>query len=84
MSTKAENIANLTSCWNRAADNEPVFVLRANDPVAQIAVHMWALHYVEKKGGWEKMTYAQKCKFHDAMAVSQAMEDWRTKVDIPF
>ena len=40
--TKTENIDNPNSCWNKAAGDEPVFVLRANDPIAPAVVRLWA------------------------------------------
>jgi len=30
------------SCLTRAADDEPVFVLRARDPMAPLAIRAWA------------------------------------------
>lgn len=41
MSTKAQNLADPNSCWNKAADDEPVFVLRAKDPAAPGVVRHW-------------------------------------------
>ena len=31
-----------TSCLNKADDNEPIFVLRAKDPIAFMIVEEWA------------------------------------------
>jgi hypothetical protein len=42
MSTKDENASNPKSCWSKAEGDEPVFVLRANDPIAPMAVRIWA------------------------------------------
>lgn len=40
--TKAENIAYPNSCWNKAKDDEPVFVLLGRDPDAPAAMLEWA------------------------------------------
>lgn len=40
---KQQTIADLNSCLNRAADDEPIFVLRAKDPHASEAVLYWAV-----------------------------------------
>lgn len=68
MSTKRENLENPDSCWNKAADDEPVFVLRANDPAASLAVMHWVkitekMHDDTKRG--------------NALAVARAMDEWR-------
>jgi hypothetical protein len=39
--TKLEEINDPRSCLNRAADDELVFVLRASDPAATVAVAAW-------------------------------------------
>lgn len=39
---KADELTNPLSCINKAAPDEPVFVLRAKDPCAAYAVRMWA------------------------------------------
>lgn len=86
MSTKADNITNPASCWNRAANEEPVFVLRATDPNAHKLVTQWAVMYAQNKGGWHNMTEAQRAKFYDALACASEMrERWMALVDdIPF
>ena len=39
---KLETLKNLNSCLNKADADEPVFVLRAKDPIAAVAVCHWA------------------------------------------
>ena len=39
---KYEELRNQNSCLNRAAADEPLFVLRANDPVAAQTIRHWA------------------------------------------
>lgn len=77
MSTKAENILDPNSCWNRAENDEPVFVLRANDDVAPANIILWAQQYMSSKGGYYRMTPAQVAKYNDAMNTAQAMKEWR-------
>jgi len=86
VSTKAENITNPTSCWNKAGNDEPVFVLRANDSSAPDLIIMWANMYVSRRG-WHLMSAEQQQKFRDALAVADAMRKWRIETiedDIPF
>jgi len=40
--TKEQEIATELSCLNKAKDDEPIFVLRANDLLAPIVVSCWA------------------------------------------
>lgn len=43
MGTKKEETApDATGCLAKAADDEPIFILRAKDPLASIAVRIWA------------------------------------------
>ena len=87
MSTKVENILNPNSCWNRAADDEPVFIIRANDDTAPATVTTWAVRYMQSKGGYASLTLVQREKYHEALQVAEAMRQWRIKKDeddIPF
>lgn len=45
--TKRENIDNPNSCWNKAADDATVFVLKDTDPVFTETVRFWAAKRVE-------------------------------------
>jgi hypothetical protein len=42
--TKKEELENPNSCLNKAADDEPVFVIRAQDSLAPVIVRRWAAH----------------------------------------
>lgn len=42
MSTKQQQTDDPNSAWSKAAPNEPVFVLRAQDALAHIVVDYWA------------------------------------------
>lgn len=93
MSTKTENILDPNSCWNRAEPGEPVFILRANDPVAPANIILWAQQYLSSKGGYYRMSPAQVEKYNSAMNTAEAMKQWQagkraaqfgTDDDIPF
>lgn len=77
MSTKTENILNPNSCWNRAEADEPVFVLRANDPTSAANITIWAQQYMSSKGGYHCLNPKQIAKYNDAMNCAQAMRDWQ-------
>jgi hypothetical protein len=69
---KDDEIAMPSSCLNRAAGDEPLFVLRAKDPTAAFIVRVWcqlawqtALHEPERIG--------------EARALAEQMEDWRRR-----
>jgi hypothetical protein len=40
--TKRENIDDLNSCWNKAKDEEFVFVLLGRDKAVPTTIRMWA------------------------------------------
>ena len=44
---KREELTNPSSCLNRAADDEPIFVLRAHDQCAVATVLAWANYRIE-------------------------------------
>lgn len=92
MSTKTDNILNRESCWNNAAPDEPLFILKGSDETAPDTILMWAARYLLAKGGWAHMTQKQRDKYNDALGVAQRMRIWRSKStasntfddDIPF
>ena len=68
---KREELSNPNSCINRAADDEPVFVLLAHDPVAAEVVRTWcamARHYHEPE------------KIEEASALAQDMDDYQMRL----
>lgn len=73
---KRDELTNPESCLNKAADNEPVFVLRANDENAAPAVAAWARDYIISKGGWNNMSDAQRKKYNEAMDIASDMRIW--------
>lgn len=52
-------------CYDKAGPDEPLFVLRANDPMAPMVVKFWIYLSQEKyknSEGWsEKLVEAEKC-----------------------
>lgn len=76
---KAEEIRG-PSCLTNAKDDEPLFVLRANDELASSIVRTWAVmyhkHKSEQLGG---MTLQQQAKYEEAMALASMMDQWRLK-----
>jgi hypothetical protein len=77
MALKRDELANPTSCLNKAEDGEPIFVLRANDPVASTIVRMWASHYLDDKRATDgSLTHAQVSKAQEARGLANQMESW--------
>jgi hypothetical protein len=86
MSLKRDEIANPNSCLNKAADDEPIFVLRANDPVAAAIVRIWAERYVSEKIEHNTdgiLTGAQLLKAQEARGLANQMDSWRRWQDSP-
>ncbi len=54
-----------------AADDEPIFVLRATDVLAEEAVRHWAAHALYKG--------VPPAKVQEALGVADAMRAWPTK-----
>lgn len=69
---KSDEIKSSTSCLNKAADDEPIFVLRGKDMVAPRVVEYWAqlasgVHETEK--------------IDEALNLAEAMRIWRKHVN---
>lgn len=71
MAIKRDEIADPNSCLNHAADDEPIFVLRAKDPLAAKLVEEWAARAI--LGG------LHEDKVHAAYRFAQTMKAWREK-----
>jgi hypothetical protein len=67
------------SCLTNAADDEPIFVLRANDEIAPALVLKWAYNYRALKGGDANMTDRQRAKCLEAISLAHAMEEWKLR-----
>lgn len=70
MAKKGVEATNPESCFNKAADDEPVFVLRAKDERAPETVRTWA-HNSKTFGTHEPE------KIEDAFRLADEMEAWR-------
>ena len=71
-------------CYANAADDEPIFVLRARDPLAPDVVQYWADRYHLQKelansigNGPEELTASQHERYVEARACANAMLEWR-------
>ena len=69
--TKREELANPTSCINKAAEDEPVFVLRGSDVLAPIVIRVWA--------SMAKLLGASQQKVSGALTTADAMDRWPVK-----
>jgi hypothetical protein len=76
---KRDELADPNSCLNRAQDDEPIFVLRAHDSLADGIVQAWAARYHSFKslGGVGRLTPQQEAKYHEAHELARAMQRWR-------
>ncbi len=76
MSTKQENLTDPNSCLGKAADDEPIFVLRARDPIAAHIVREWAKLA-------ETYDLHESEKISRARDVADAMGVWRAAQELP-
>lgn len=71
------------TCLQKAGDNEPIFVLRAQDITAPGLVRMWAILARERAKDQRTgaVSKALDAKLQEAEELAQAMEKWpRRKV----
>jgi hypothetical protein len=68
MGIKSEELKSTTGCLAKAADDEPIFILRAQDKLAPVMLRMWA-ELAELHG-------APTEKFQGAMVLADDMELW--------
>ena len=71
MPTKSEVLADPNSCLNKAADDEPIFVLRAQDVTAAKTIRDWAQLLMSLGGSL--------LKANDALHTAKAMERYHTR-----
>ena len=64
------------SCLTRAHDDEPIFVLRANDDIAPGLIRLWAIRYQLKKQKAGTYGEREEAKYHEALNLAKAMEEW--------
>lgn len=67
MATKQDNLRDPGSCLNKASADEPIFVLRGNDPLAAQTVRLWAEMAVGHRDAE---------KIEDALRVADDLRDW--------
>jgi len=79
---KENEISIPTSCLNKAADDEPIFVLKSTDELAPATVRQWAVWYRQSKQAADEWTSEREAKYREAMQLAAQMEEWRAlKVD---
>lgn len=61
------------TCLIKAADDEPIFVLRAQDALAGQTVRFWAIRLREENGG------IASPKVVEAFALAAQMDAWPTR-----
>lgn len=71
---KQKELTSATSCFSKAAADEPLFVLRAKDALAPQTVRLWATMAVGKHEQW---------KIDEALKLADEMEAWRAKNVLP-
>lgn len=68
---KRDELADPESTWNRAAEDEPLFVIRAKDKLSASMVRQWA-EAAAMTGAHEPE------KIEEARELAWTMETWRT------
>lgn len=63
-----------TSCLNKAAPDEPLFVLRANDPMAAMTIRHWAT----MSGALRTQS-----RIDEALMCADQMDTWRAQQAMP-
>lgn len=71
MATKREELSNPKSCLSKAADDEPIFVIRAQDKYSSILVRLWI--------GLARLGDCSPYKIWEAETCAQTMDAWKAK-----
>lgn len=71
MGTKREELIDPRSCIGKAAPDEPIFVLRAQDKLAPVLVRMWSM--------LAEMHGCPVPKTREAFELADEMERWAKK-----
>ena len=74
MATKQEEINKMTrgeGCLGKAASDEPLFILRAQDAHAADLVEKWAI--------WARASGCGDDKVNEAMQIAEEMRKWPTR-----
>lgn len=64
-------------CHGKAAPDEPIFTLRANDPLAPLLVRRWAYLYKSRKEKADAYGSDAHSKYMEAHDCATAMERWK-------
>lgn len=64
-------------CLAAAEEDEPLFILRANDELAPKIVMLWAREYWNAKRAEGGPTQAQIDKHNEALKIATAMRQWK-------
>lgn len=75
-------IERVTGCFARAAEDEPLFVLKSTDILAPEKVREWAEAYRQKhldNGTTGPKLAAVITKYYEALDVAKQMEDYRAR-----
>lgn len=69
------------TCLQKAADDEPIFVLRAQDKLAADTVRYWARQFLKAYDGIlsEQADPKVITKYKEAMALADKMDGWETQ-----
>lgn len=74
---KDREVVDPNSCLNKAEDDEPIFVLRANDPLMPKVVQFWANEYQKMKLTVNGvLSDAQHEKYKDALQIVDDARNW--------
>lgn len=74
---KQDELSQAASCLNRAEMDEPIFVLRAHDPLAPGIVRAWAqLYELLHLTDGSALTPERKAKAKEAKVLAARMEIW--------
>lgn len=66
-----------TSCLVSAGDEEPLFVLRANDELAPAIIRAWAVDYMKAKLNADQWGDRQHAKYMEAINLADEMVRWK-------
>jgi hypothetical protein len=82
MGTKREELESTTGCLAKAADDEPIFILRAHDMLAPEIVRAWVAAVSRRHmvgHGWEQPRPHLLNKLSEAEDLARRMEAWQQK-----
>lgn len=79
--TKNENLSDPNSCWNKAKDDEPIFILRGKDSAAEATIVAWTKArvqvYIDRGEG---LPYEEVDKLVAALKLAGQMKEYQEKL----